>query len=165
MGKESNLQIICRKGGSFKGELLCFANMVSYSLAETLWVCFFNLDWMVQASRVQTWKLRILIHIRGCLVYHYWVCTLIYCQLSYPLRSLDVYKYTSSSQRYKGIRQWPINSCTSPIMIHKFTLSVDYNQWLKHLDTQPNESTNQISDKGHKVVLIDKYLNLCLYPW
>ena len=40
-------------------------------------------------------------------------------------------------QESKGIRQWPINCCTSLMMImHKITLSVDYNLWLKHLDTQ-----------------------------
>ena len=33
----------------------------------------------------------------------------------------------------KGIRQWSINSCTSPIMIHKITSSL----------TQLNEQTNQ----------------------
>ena len=29
------------------------------------------------------------------------------------------------------------------MMIHKITISVDYNQWLKRLDTQNNEQTNQ----------------------
>ena len=27
----------------------------------------------------------------------------------------------------KGIRQWPMNLCTSPMMKYKITLSVDYN--------------------------------------
>ena len=30
-------------------------------------------------------------------------------------------------QGSKGIRQMPINWCTSPIMIHKITLFIDYN--------------------------------------
>ena len=30
-------------------------------------------------------------------------------------------------QGFKGIRQWPINRCTSPMMIHKFTSFVYYN--------------------------------------
>ena len=30
-------------------------------------------------------------------------------------------------QRSKGIRQWPINCCTSPMMIEKITPSVDHN--------------------------------------
>ena len=46
-------------------------------------------------------------------------------------------------QRSKGIRKWPTNWCTSQIMIHKFPSFVDYNHWLKRLDTQLNESTNQ----------------------
>ena len=31
------------------------------------------------------------------------------------------------TQGSKGIRQWPINGCTFPVMIHKITPSVDYN--------------------------------------
>ena len=31
------------------------------------------------------------------------------------------------NQGSKGIRQWPINWCTFPMMIHKTTLSIDYN--------------------------------------
>ena len=34
-----------------------------------------------------------------------------------------IYIYTQGS---KGIMQWPINSCTSPMMIHKIASSVDY---------------------------------------
>ena len=33
--------------------------------------------------------------------------------------------------------------CTSPIMIHKITPSVDYNWLLKRLDTQLHETTNK----------------------
>ena len=36
--------------------------------------------------------------------------------------------------------------------LHKITPSVDYNSWLKCLDTQLNESTNQNSLKVPKVV-------------
>ena len=43
----------------------------------------------------------------------------------------------------KGIRQWPINWNTSQIISHKITPFVDYNKWLKRLDTQLNEPTNQ----------------------
>ena len=40
-----------------------------------------------------------------------------------------------------------------PMMIHRITPSVDYNgQWLKGLDTQLNEPTNNNSIKGPKVV-------------
>ena len=42
--------------------------------------------------------------------------------------------------------------CESPMMIHKITSSVDYNWWLKHLDIQLNEPTNQISIIIPKVV-------------
>ena len=38
------------------------------------------------------------------------------------------------------------------MMIHKVTPSVDLNQWLKHLDTQPYEPTNQNSIKVSKGV-------------
>jgi len=37
-------------------------------------------------------------------------------------------------------------------MIHKIAPSVDYNWWLKCLDTQLNESTNQNGIKVPKVV-------------
>ena len=37
-----------------------------------------------------------------------------------------------------GIRQWDINACTSPMIIHEITPSVDL--WLKHLDTQLKNS-------------------------
>ena len=36
--------------------------------------------------------------------------------------------------------------------IHKIPSLVDYNFWMKHLDTQPNKSTNQNSFKVLKVV-------------
>ena len=49
-------------------------------------------------------------------------------------------------QGSKGIRQW------SMFKIHKITHSVDYNWWLKRLDTQLNESTNKNSIKAPKVV-------------
>ena len=39
------------------------------------------------------------------------------------------------------------------MIIHKFTAFVDYNQWLKRLDTQINKATNQISKKVTKVVM------------
>ena len=42
--------------------------------------------------------------------------------------------------------------CTSPMMIHKITPSVDYNKWFKRLDTQSNKPTNQNSIKVPKVV-------------
>ena len=44
-----------------------------------------------------------------------------------------LYKYCINSVKFKGIyqgskgkRQWPMNLCTSPMMIHKITPSVDY---------------------------------------
>ena len=40
----------------------------------------------------------------------------------YSLLSLSII------QGYKWIRQWSINQYTSPMMIHKITPSVDYNQ-------------------------------------
>ena len=52
----------------------------------------------------------------------------------------------------KELRQWTINRCTSSMMIHKITLSVEYNKGLKHLNTQLNETTNQNSTKVSKVV-------------
>ena len=45
-------------------------------------------------------------------------------------------------------RQWPIKKCISPMMIHKFSFSVDYNYNLKRLDTQLNEPTYQKSIKS-----------------
>ena len=38
------------------------------------------------------------------------------------------------------------------MIIHKIIPSVDYNKWLKRLDTQNNEPTNQISRKVPEVV-------------
>ena len=55
-------------------------------------------------------------------------------------------------QGIKGMRQLPINSSTSAMMIHKITHGVDYNQWLKRLDTQLNYLTNQNSINFHKRV-------------
>ena len=46
-------------------------------------------------------------------------------------------------QELKGIRQWPIKFYTSPMIKHKITPFVDYNYWLKRLDTQLYEQTNQ----------------------
>ena len=55
----------------------------------------------------------------------------------------------------KGIRQWPINLFTSP-MINKITPFVDCNYCLKRLDTQLNEPTNQNLIKFPKVVKLTK---------
>ena len=52
----------------------------------------------------------------------------------------------------KGIRQWPINWYTSIMMIHKITSNVDYNKWLKGLDTQLNEANNHNSTKFPKLL-------------
>ena len=41
--------------------------------------------------------------------------------------------------------------CTSPIMIHKITSSVDYNWWLNRLETQLIELTNPKSIKCTKL--------------
>ena len=38
------------------------------------------------------------------------------------------------------------------MMIHKITTDVDYNQWLKRLDIEHNDQTNQNSIKCPKVV-------------
>ena len=38
------------------------------------------------------------------------------------------------------------------MMIHRITPSVDYNKWLKRMDTQLNEPTNKNSIKVPKVV-------------
>ena len=38
------------------------------------------------------------------------------------------------------------------LMLHKITPSVDYNKWLKRLDTQINKPKNQNSIKIPKVV-------------
>ena len=38
------------------------------------------------------------------------------------------------------------------LMINKITPSVDYNQWLKCIDTQPNEPINQHSTNKPKAV-------------
>ena len=39
------------------------------------------------------------------------------------------------------------------MIIHKIIHSVDYNYWLKRLDTQPIEATNQNQIKEPKVVI------------
>ena len=38
------------------------------------------------------------------------------------------------------------------MIIHKITPSVDYNKWMKRLETQPNEPTKQNSKEVPKVV-------------
>ena len=48
--------------------------------------------------------------------------------------------------------------CTSPMIIKKYS-SVDYNKWLKRLDSQVNEPTNQslikFLSKDKKALLLD----------
>ena len=46
-------------------------------------------------------------------------------------------------QGSKGVRQWTINLCTSPMMIYKITPCVDINKWLKRLNTLLNEAANR----------------------
>ncbi len=41
--------------------------------------------------------------------------------------------YAKTKQGSKGMRQWPINWCASPIIIHKITHSVVYNHWLNRV--------------------------------
>ena len=56
--------------------------------------------------------------------------------------TLFIQTFVVSKQASKGIRQWPINLGTSPMMILKVTPFVDY-KVLRRLDTQLNEQTNQ----------------------
>ena len=56
-------------------------------------------------------------------------------------------KAGQTKQGSNGIRQWPIKRCTFPMLIHKITPSVDNRYWLKRLDTQLKETTNQKSLK------------------
>ena len=64
---------------------------------------------------------------------------------------LNTSNYRVFKQEFKEIRQWPINLCTSPIIIHKITF-LDYQSWLKHLYTKLNKPTNQNSIKVPKVL-------------
>ena len=67
---------------------------------------------------------------------------------SYTLKGILTFNSAASTvQGSKGIRQRPINLCKSLIMMHKITLSEDYNERFKRLDTQLNERTNQNSIK------------------
>ena len=65
---------------------------------------------------------------------------------------IDLQQIYTLNQGSKGIRQWPVNCCTSPIMKNKITPSVDYNEWLKHLYSRLIKATNQNSLKVLKVV-------------
>ena len=50
------------------------------------------------------------------------------------------------------------------MMIHKIDPSIDYNQWLKRLDTQYNEPTNQKLLRAPKVVNeVNKKMLICRY--
>ena len=51
----------------------------------------------------------------------------------------------------KGIRQWPINWCSSPMM-HKINRFTDCNYWLKRLDTQLIKPTFKIQYKSPNLV-------------
>ena len=51
------------------------------------------------------------------------------------------------------------------MMIHKITPSVDYNYWLKRLDTQLNETTNQNLIKVLKVVRPTNEEKVIVKPW
>ena len=52
------------------------------------------------------------------------------------------FSITGIYQGSKGIRQWPINHCTFPMMILKIVPFMDYKKWMQRLDTQLNEQTN-----------------------
>ena len=58
------------------------------------------------------------------------------------LSSFSLSNLCMLSQGSKGIRHWPINLCTFPLMINKNNSSGVWS--LKSLDTQPNKPTNQI---------------------
>ena len=78
------------------------------------------------------WHLPILIYRGSNFVYQHWEFCLI--PVDPWQNSRSDWHPPGKHQGSKGIRQWPINWFTSLIMIHK--ISVDYNYWLKHLDTQ-----------------------------
>ena len=60
------------------------------------------------------------------------MCTLDFRKV-FNIPQIDIFLFCFEIMSESGIRQWPINLCTSPMMmIHKkIPLSVDYNQWLK----------------------------------
>ena len=41
------------------------------------------------------------------------------------------YSFWGLTRGSKGIRRWPINWCTSPMVIHEITPSEDYNKWME----------------------------------
>ena len=57
----------------------------------------------------------------------------------------------------KGVKQWPIKWCTSSMMLHKITPSVNYNSWLKLLDIELNKPTNQNSKLLSQLIKKSKY--------
>ena len=66
------------------------------------------------------------------------------CQSCF-IRPLHFLFNCSATKGPKGITQWPIDWCTYSMMKHKIAPTVDENKWLKRLNSQHNESTNQNS--------------------
>ena len=58
---------------------------------------------------------------------------------SLPFRKVSIHS-CSNKQGTKGIKQWPIDWCTSPMIIHKLPFC-NNNLGLKRLDTQQNDLT------------------------
>ena len=91
----------------------------------------------------------------GCYPPCYWI-TLLYIRLTFLSHYEDKQNMMACAlyidRGSKGIIQWPINWCTSPMIIHKIPSPVEYNFWLKHFDIHRNESTHQNSLKVHKVL-------------
>ena len=83
---------------------------------------------------VQTFKPLIIIYRRCNFVYHYWGCTSIYWQLSYPFRSLQIHTYIhiiyverisweSASSHISESRIWNFNAYLSRLLHLPLSLS------------------------------------------
>ena len=70
----------------------------------------------------------------------------------YPIPTSMHHNERRIEQGSKGIRQWPLNLCTSPMIMDKITPSVDQNYWFKRLNIQLFEPTNQNSFKSPKLI-------------
>ena len=70
----------------------------------------------------------------------------------------------AQSQGSKRIRQWPINKYISSLMIHKITPSIDYNQWLKRLDTQPIKIHSKLLSQRYLKTLGTSEINSLMSP-
>ena len=119
-------------------KFLAISNPISLNMLGKIYSSLIALSlFHLNIFRMFPWKVKLQFH---CCFSKFWVFMFSYLPI-WKSSNNRLIMHRVIKQVSKGIRQWQINWCTFPMMIHKITPFVD--KWLKRSDTQLKEPTRK----------------------